>query len=777
MTRFLNLARRRARHRAACPIMIDSSKWSVIEAGLKCLQGKGDRQLDQPQGGRGEVPRAGARSSAATARPWSSWRSTSRARPTTVERKVAICRARLPHPDRGGRLPARGHHLRPERPHRRRPASRSTTTTRSTSSRRRGGSRQTLPLREGLRRRLATSRSRSAATTPCARRCTRRSSTTRSAPASTWGSSTPASSRSTRRSRRTCSSCVEDVLLNRRPDATERLVEFAERLKAGRGNGRGEGRRVAAAAPSRSGSSHALVKGIADYIEADTSRRRARSIARAARRHRGPAHGRHERRRRPLRRREDVPAAGRQERPRHEEGRRVPDAVHGGARSAAGTLKRRGDEILIATVKGDVHDIGKNIVGVVLALQQLRGDRPRRHGRRARRSSKAAQRDGRRHHRPLRPDHAVARRDGPRRAARWSAQGFTVPLLIGGATTSPAHTAVKIAPAYGQPVVHVLDASRAVGVVEQPPRRRAAPGVRARRTAQQAGARVEDHASARRSPLVPARGTARARRPRTRLGGGRPPRPVVHRRPRRSTTSRSRSSCPYIDWSPFFHAWELRGRYPQILDDATVGEKARELFADAQALLARDRRRSGSSRPRGVYGFFPANADRRRHRALHRRRRATQLLATLHTLRQQMEKREGQPSYEALADFVAPRESGPARLPRRASPSRPGIGVRRALPRASRRTHDDYRSIMAKALADRLAEAFAELLHQRARAEWGYGRDESLSHDDLITREVPRHPPRARATRPAPTTPRSGRSSRCSTPRRTPASRSPRASR
>ena len=195
---------------------------------------------------------------------------------------------------------------------------------------------------------------------------------------------------------------------------------------------------------------------------------------------------------------------------------------------------------------------------------------------------------------------------------------------------------------------------------------------------------------------------------------------------------------PFIDWSPFFHAWELRGRYPQILEDPVVGEKARELFADAKALLDRivkDRLLTA----RGVYGFFPAHADGDDIR-LFSDAAMTRPLATLHTLRQQMEKPEGQP-LEALADFVAPKESGRTDFVG-AFAVTAGIGVD-ALCRAFEKEHDDYSSILVKALADRLAEAFAEMLHQRRAPDWGYGRNESLTSEDLL-RE------RYRGIRPAP---------------------------
>jgi 5-methyltetrahydrofolate--homocysteine methyltransferase len=195
---------------------------------------------------------------------------------------------------------------------------------------------------------------------------------------------------------------------------------------------------------------------------------------------------------------------------------------------------------------------------------------------------------------------------------------------------------------------------------------------------------------------------------------------------------------PFVDWSPFFHAWEMRGRYPQILEDAVLGERAKELFADAQALLARIVKERLLT-ARGAHAFFPAAAEGD-DIAVFADAEGTRRIATLHTLRQQMEKPEGQP-LEALADYVAPLSSG-----RRDHVGlfavTAGIGAD-ALARSFEAAHDDYSAILVKALADRLAEAFAEMLHARAREEWGYGRSEALSHEDLL-RE------RYRGIRPAP---------------------------
>jgi 5-methyltetrahydrofolate--homocysteine methyltransferase len=321
-------------------------------------------------------------------------------------------------------------------------------------------------------------------------------------------------------------------------------------------------------------------------------------------------------------------------------------------------------------------------------------------------------------------------------AGEMERQGVRLPLLIGGATTSKAHTAVKIAPAYGHPVVHVLDASRAVSVVSalKNPQQRLALDAGNRSEQERLRGQYREKEAARRSlPLE------EARRRRTPLDWANylPPRPEF-------TGVRALEAfplaeiVPYIDWSPFFVTWELRGTYPRIFENETWGAKARELFDDAQALLRRivDEKLLVA---RGVYGFFPA-ARAGDDVELYTDESRASVLATLHTLRQQGEKPESLPS-QALADFVAPREAKLADYVGAFAVSA-GAGLDE-LVTAFARDHDDYGSIMAKALADRLAEAFAELLHKRARAEWGYGRDERLSTDELL-RE------RYRGIRPAP---------------------------
>ncbi|MDE3117578.1 MAG: methionine synthase [Nitrospirota bacterium] len=522
---------------------------------------------------------------------------------------------------------------------------------------------------------------------------------------------------------------VEDVLLNRRPDATERLVTFAESVKQ-------RGRAAVEEDAWRKGTveerlSHALVKGIVEYIEADVEEARQKYD-------------------RPLHVIEgplmagmnvvgDLFGAGKMFLPQVVKSARVMKKAVAyllpfmeAEKAKLGNYQAQG-KVLLATVKGDVHDIGKNIVGVVLGCngyeitdlgvmvscekilqtaRELKVDMIGLSG-------------------LITPslDEMV------HVAAEMTREGFHVPLLIGGATTSKAHTAVKIAPAYAQPVVHVLDASRAVGVVSQliSQDQRAAFVDKTRQDQEQIR---EVHRTKTTKPLLTLE-QARARKPAFDWRTVDIPKPAFLGVKTLEAFPLERL-VPFIDWSPFFHAWELRGHYPQILEDATVGARAKELFADAQRLLTEivtDKLLTA----RGVYGFFPANAvgddievyedDTRRV-----------VRTVFHTLRQQSEKPADQPNL-ALADYIAPKSTGLADY-LGAFAVTTGYGLDRLCARFEK-DHDDYNSIMAKALADRLAEAFAECLHRHVRVEWGYGRAEQLSTEDLIKE-------RYRGIRPAP---------------------------
>jgi 5-methyltetrahydrofolate--homocysteine methyltransferase len=401
-------------------------------------------------------------------------------------------------------------------------------------------------------------------------------------------------------------------------------------------------------------------------------------------------------------------------------------------RQAAGRALERAGKVLLATVKGDVHDIGKNIVGVVLACNNYEvldlGVMV-----------------------PCEKILQTAREQGVdviglsglitpsldemvHVAREMEREGFQLPLLIGGATTSKAHTAAKIAPAYSGPVVHVADASRAVPVVSQllSAEQRPAFVQQVREEYDRLRARHEQAAP----PLLP---LEEARRRAPKLDYRDLPAPeftgvrLLASDAAAPDTERLSLSelVGYIDWSPFFHAWELRGRYPAILNHPKHGEAARKLFEDAQALLERIVTQNLLV-ARGVYGFFPANAvgdDVELYTDETRR----EVLARFHFLRQQFVKDDNVPNW-CLADFVAPRSAAGASPPRDyigAFAVTSGHGLRELLERF-KADHDDYHAILAEALADRLAEAFAEYLHRRVRIEWGYGREERLTTEDLI---------------------------------------------
>jgi 5-methyltetrahydrofolate--homocysteine methyltransferase len=523
---------------------------------------------------------------------------------------------------------------------------------------------------------------------------------------------------------------VEDVLLNRRPDATERLLGFADSVKQRERGQQGEDAWRQASVEERL--KHALVKGVVDHIEADSEEARLK-YGKPLAVIEGPLMD-------GMNVVGDLFGSGRMFLPQVVKSARVMKKAVAylqpfmEAEKQADGGRRAEARIVMATVKGDVHDIGKNIVGVVLACNNyevidlgvmvpcetiLRTARERQ-----------ADLIG------LSGLITPSLEEMVHVASEMERQGVTLPLLIGGATTSKAHTAVKIAPAYSQPVVHVLDASRAVGVVAglKSPEQRAALDAGNRREQERLREQYREREAARRYLTL-----AQARERRTPLDwtSYHPPRPaflgtrVLERQPLAELV-------PCIDWSPFFATWELRGTYPRIFENPSWGARARELFQDAQALLERIVREERLT-ARGVYGFFPA-ASTGDDIELYADESRGGLRATLRTLRQQAEFPDGSPD-QALADFVAPRESGAADY-LGAFAVAAGEGLE-ALVAGFERQHDDYNAIMARALADRLAEAFAELLHRRAREEWGYGRDENLSVDELI-RE------RYRGIRPAP---------------------------
>jgi 5-methyltetrahydrofolate--homocysteine methyltransferase len=396
--------------------------------------------------------------------------------------------------------------------------------------------------------------------------------------------------------------------------------------------------------------------------------------------------------------------------------------------------KQAQGKVLLATVKGDVHDIGKNIVGVVLACNNYEvidlGVMIPSEQILAKAKELGVDVIG------LSGLITPSLDEMVHVAKEMEREGFKLPLLIGGATTSRAHTAVKIAQHYSHPVVHVLDASRAVGVTSallSPAQRDA---FAAENNAGHERARVAHARKAPSKPLLSLE-VARQRAFKSDWKTLDIPKPAF-------TGVKVIDDLPlaeirdYIDWSPFFHAWEIRGRYPALLDDPEIGARCRELFDDAQKLLEKllaEKLIHGKA----VFGFYPAVSSRD-DITLFTDDSRTKVLTTFHTLRQQMDKPEDQPNY-ALSDFIAPADSGRADyLGVFALTS--GLGVDEVA-RAYEKDHDDYNAIMAKALADRLAEASAEWLHRQARVAWGFGAEEHLSNEELIKEKY-------RGIRPAP---------------------------
>ncbi|MGD0816590.1 MAG: methionine synthase [Verrucomicrobiota bacterium] len=518
---------------------------------------------------------------------------------------------------------------------------------------------------------------------------------------------------------------VEDVLLNRRPDATERLVRFAESVKK-------EDKAEAVQDEWRKGTveqrlEHALVKGIVDFIEADSEEARLK-IGRPLSVIEGPLMA-------GMAVVGDLFGSGKMFLPQVVKSARVMKKAVAWllpfmeAEKRAGGNARAQGKIVMATVKGDVHDIGKNIVGVVLGCNNyevidlgvmvpcekiLQTARERQADLIGLSGLITPSLDEMAH---------VAR--------EMQRQGFSVPLLIGGATTSKAHTSVKIAPGYKETVVHVTDASRAVGVAGQLLNPALKPAFVAQNSRDQEALRRQH--SGHEVKLLPLE-EARRRGPRFDWKADEIARPEFNGLRVLSSTPGQGGALavsledlvPCIDWSPFFHTWELRGRYPSILQHEKHGAQARELFNDAQILLERIVNKKLLA-ARAVYGFFPANSigdDVELYTDPSRSR----VLATFHFLRQQIEKQDGQPNW-CLADFVAGKSIAEDYIGAFAVTA--GFGVDELVKRF-KADHDDYNAIMTEALADRLAEAFAEFLHRRVRAEWGYGRNENLSVEQLL---------------------------------------------
>ncbi|HVT48372.1 MAG TPA: methionine synthase [Vicinamibacterales bacterium] len=516
---------------------------------------------------------------------------------------------------------------------------------------------------------------------------------------------------------------VEDVLFNRRPDATERLVAFADQVKGVAKTRESDAWREL---PVEARLSHALVHGVVDFIEADAEEARQK-LGRPIHVIEGPLMD-------GMKIVGDLFGAGKMFLPQVVKSARAmkravaylepfmtedeADAARQTTVSAGRTSEGR---VLLATVKGDVHDIGKNIVGVVLGCNNYEVidlgvmvpvDRILDEA--AARKADIIGLSGL--ITPSLDEMVVVAREMERRHVQ-------TPLLIGGATTSRQHTAVKIAPEFSGPTVHVLDASRAVDVVSSLLSDRQRDGFIAGVRAEQE--ELRERYAGRRAKTLLTIDAARANHLKTDWDTLKIPVPWFVGR--RTATPSIEELVPFIDWTFFFSAWELKGRFPDIFDHPQYGGPARELYENAQQVLERiirDKRLT----PSGVYGFWPANTDGDDIVVYKDDARRIEV-ARFHMLRQQEPIADGRPN-RSLADFVAPRESlAPDYIGAFAVTS--GIGLD-AVTTEYERAKDDYNAIISKALADRLAEAFAEYLHAQARHDWGYAPDEQLSSEDLI---------------------------------------------
>lgn len=513
---------------------------------------------------------------------------------------------------------------------------------------------------------------------------------------------------------------VEDVLLNRRADATERLLEFAETVK-------GSAKKIEEEDEWRKGTveerlTHALVKGIIDFIDHDTEEARQK-YGKPLHVIEGPLMS-------GMNVVGDLFGAGKMFLPQVVKSARVMKKSVAyltpyleEEKRKNGTSGKAAARILLATVKGDVHDIGKNIVGVVMACNNydivdlgvmVPPDK----------IIEAAKRE--------RVD--IVGLSGlitpsldemVHVAKEMQREKMQLPLLIGGATTSRIHTAVKIDPVYDGPVVHVLDASRSVPVASELINPETRTAFRDNVKKEYSVMRT-DHASRQEAKTYVTLDQARANKTRVNWDVTEFTEPVFTGRKEFVNYPLSEIR-KYIDWTPFFQTWMLAGRFPGILQDPVVGSEAKKLFDDANKMLD-EIARDGSLQANGVVAFYPA-ASTGDDVALFENKKSTASFATFHFLRQQNKKAQNLPNF-SLADFIAP-EKHRDYLGMFAVTA--GLGLEKLVAR-HKANHDDYSEIMAKAIADRLAEAFAECLHEKVRRElWGYAKDEKLSNEDLIT--------------------------------------------
>ena len=516
----------------------------------------------------------------------------------------------------------------------------------------------------------------------------------------------------------------EDVIFNKRSDATDRLLTIAEKYRGAAGKEGAVKDLAWRDKPVADRIAYALVNGITEFIDADTEEARLEAV-------------------RPLHVIEgplmagmnvvgDLFGAGKMFLPQVVKSARVMKQavalllpyMEAEKLANGGTGRESAGKILMATVKGDVHDIGKNIVGVVLAcnnyeiidlgvmvpvakiLETARAEKVDIIG--------------------LSGLITPSLDEMVHVAAEMEREGFDIPLLIGGATTSRVHTAVKINPRYSRgQVVHVHDASRAVGVVGQLLSSNSKAAYMSEVRAEYRKV-AENHAKGEADKQRMSLATARSQAFQVDWAGYEPPKPTFLGT-RVYEDFDLAEIARYIDWTPFFQAWELKGRYPAILDDPKQGESARSLFSDAQTMLNKIIAEKWF-RPKAVIGFWPANAVSDDIKLFTDESR-DQVLATFFTLRQQLSKREGRNNV-ALADFVAPLGSGKpdyvGGFVVTAGPEENDIAQRFA------KANDDFSAILVKALADRFAEALAELMHQRVRRDhWGYAADEAFAPDEL----------------------------------------------
>ncbi len=531
---------------------------------------------------------------------------------------------------------------------------------------------------------------------------------------------------------------IEDVLLNRRPDATERLVQKAEALKAEQGGAsKGEVKEDLAwrNQPVAERLKHALVKGIDAYVDVDTEEAR-KSLARPLDVIEGPLMD-------GMRVVGDLFGAGKMFLPQVVKSARVMKRAVAWltpfmeeekrlALASGGTARAQG-KVLLATVKGDVHDIGKNIVGVVLACNNY--DVVDLGVMVSAEKILATAKEHGSHVIGLSGLITPSLDEMVHVAKEMTRQGFTVPLLIGGATTSPAHTAVKVAPEYEPGVTHVLDASRVVNVVSALLSPEQKPAFVTETKKKQESLRVDftERQNARQMLSL-----ADARKRRFTCDWAKADLATPEFYGTRTFDVPVEDIVPFIDWGPFFNAWELHGAFPRILEDAVVGAEARKLFADAKKLLARITQERRFT-PKAIVGFWPCNAVGDDVELYSDPSRA-KVVSRFSMLRQQAEKQQNEQNL-SLADFVAPKDSG--RLDSMGGfvvTAGPGV---EAFANEFKAKLDDYSAIMVQALGDRIAEGLAELMHKRAREWCGYGKDEKLSTDQLIREQY-------RGIRPAP---------------------------